>query len=231
MTQTCLILAGGLGTRLRSVVNDVPKCLAPIGGKPFIAFQIEALAAAGIDDVVLSLGYMADKVITALGSEVSGVSIRYIVEPQLLGTGGAISFAFDQLDAEELLVVNGDSYFYGNMRNMLHPLRRSEGEMFRVAVLRVPSRYRFGGIEITGDGRVSHFVSKGDDGPGLINAGIYRICREVFAKHDEITFSLESDTLPTMVREKSVFANLLDGEFIDIGIPEDYTEFCRRHGK
>jgi len=229
--QTCVILAGGLGTRLRSVVSDVPKCLAPVGDRPFLEIQIRALAAAGVDDVVLSLGHMAEKVIAAIDPRRAGIGVRHVVERELLGTGGAITHVLDTLGLDEVLVANGDTYLDGALSAMLAPLDRDGGEAFRMAVVDVPSRARFGGVELDSAGRVTGFLEKGQAGGGFINAGLYRLCRAALPRDRAGAFSLEVDALPGLVRERRVRASVIAGSFIDIGVPEDYRLFCEKHGQ
>ncbi len=229
--QTCVILAGGLGTRLRSVVSDLPKCLAPVGSRSFLDIQIHALAAAGVDDVVLSLGHLAEKVIAAIGPAVAGIGVRHVVERELLGTGGAIAHVLDTLGLDEVLVANGDTYLEGDLAAMLAPLDRAAGELFRMAVVPVPDRARFGGVEVDSAGRVVGFLEKGRSGPGHINAGLYRLCRAALPRHLTGAYSLESDVLPTLVQRAELRAQAIDGAFIDIGVPDDYRRFCDRHGR
>ena len=148
-SQSCIVLAGGLGTRLRSAVGDRPKCLAPIGRRTFIEIEIDALLAAGIDDVILSLGYGADKVVGALASTLAARPVRYVVEPSPLGTGGAIAHVMDTLGLDEVLVANGDTYLSGDIGGMLTPLRRAQGETLPngggACARAQPLRWRSGG--------------------------------------------------------------------------------------
>lgn len=229
-TQTCVILAGGLGTRLRSVVADLPKCLAPVGSRPFLDIQIGALAQAGVQEVVLSLGHLADLVVEAIGSQAAGIPVRHVVERELLGTGGAIAHVLDTLGLDEVLVANGDTYLDGDLAAMLQPLDRVGGELFRMAIVDVPDRARFGGVEVNGSGAVTGFLEKGRADGGPINAGLYRLCREALPRDRTGAYSLEADVLPALVRAGAVRARTIAGEFIDIGVPEDYHRFCRKHG-
>jgi D-glycero-alpha-D-manno-heptose 1-phosphate guanylyltransferase len=228
--QTCVILAGGLGTRLRQAVADLPKCLAPVGSRPFLEIQIGALEAAGVDQVVLSLGYLAEQVVEATRQMPVRVPIRHVVEPSLLGTGGAIAFAMDQLGLDEALVANGDTYLDGDISGMLRPLRQSDGELLRMAVVEVPDRGRFGGVQHDATGRVLGFLEKGQQGPGAINAGLYRLSRRALPVSSQAPYSLETAVLPGLVEGRAVTAWTVSGSFIDIGVPEDYFRFCARHG-
>ncbi len=231
MHQICVILAGGLGTRLRSVVSDVPKCLAPVGDRTFLDVQIARLAAEGVQEVVLSLGYLADTVIAAVQRVDHGIPVRCVVEPQLLGTGGAIAHVLQTCDLDEVLVANGDTYLDGDLSSLLAPLDQAGGECLRMAAVQVPDRARFGGIEIDPNSRVTGFVEKGHAGAGLINAGLYRLSRKALPTRQAATvYSLEADVLPSLVKARGVRAQVIAAEFIDIGVPEDYRRFCDAHG-
>ena len=228
--QHCIVLAGGLGTRLRSAVADRPKCLAQVGARAFIDIQIDSLRAAGVGDVILSLGHMAAMVVQAVAASQVGRPVRHVVEPALLGTGGAIAYALNTLGLDEVLVANGDTYLSGDIAGMLAPLRRSEGELFRMALVQVPDRQRFGGVAVGPDGRVAGFVEKGHAGAGPINAGLYRLCRAALPAARTGAYSLEADVLPGLVAQQAVSARAIEGEFTDIGVPEDYFRFCAQHG-
>ena len=229
-SQSCIVLAGGLGTRLRSAVGDRPKCLAPVGRRPFIDIQIDALLAAGIDDVILSLGYGADTVVQALAATAAARPVRYVIEPNLLGTGGAIAHVMDTLKLDETLVANGDTYLSGDIGGMLAPLRRAQGELFRIAVVHVSERSRFGGVQVGANGQVEGFIDKGRQGPGVINAGLYRLCREAMPGKRSGAYSLETEVLPALVAMGAVTALAVHGSFTDIGVPADYFQFCEQHG-
>lgn len=226
---TCVVLAGGLGTRLRAAVADVPKCLAPVGSRTFLEIQVESLARAGVTDVVLSLGHLADLVVDAVARTSLALPVRHVVERELLGTGGAIAHVLDSLGLDEVLVANGDTYLDGDVHEMLAPLDRVGGELFRMAVVHVAERARFGGIEVDGNARVSGFREKGRAGPGLINAGLYRLCRGALPPARGAAYSLETDVLPALAAVRSVSASVIAGDFIDIGVPSDYFRFCEKH--
>jgi D-glycero-alpha-D-manno-heptose 1-phosphate guanylyltransferase len=228
-STTCVILAGGLGTRLRSVIADKPKCLAPVGNSSFLEIQIQTLARAGIDSVVLSLGYLADQVLAATSSKAQHAIIRHVIEAAPLGTGGAVAHALDTLGLDEVLVANGDTYLDGDLSALLRPLDRGRAELFRMAVVEVPDRARFGGVEIDAGGLVRGFIEKGRHGLGCINAGLYRLCREALPPSGRGAYSMETDVLPSLVQQGHVRASHICGEFIDIGVPADYQRFCRRY--
>ena len=227
-SQLCVILAGGLGTRLRSAIGDLPKSLAPVGHRTFLELQIIRLAEAGITGVALSLGHRATDVIDATAQMVLPIPTRYVQEPKPLGTGGAIQYTLDTLGLDEVLVANGDTFLDGDLSAMLEPLRRDSGELVRMAAVNVPDRSRFGGIITGKHDKVVGFLEKGQSGAGLINAGLYRLCRQAFSGHAG-TYSLEQQLLPILVEQGHVTLAQLDGSFIDIGVPDDYKRFCAQH--
>jgi D-glycero-alpha-D-manno-heptose 1-phosphate guanylyltransferase len=227
---SCIVLAGGLGTRLRSEIGDIPKCLAPIGERTFLEYQIDYLHNEGIHDIVLSLGYGAATVIAALQARPRSRPVRWVVESTPRGTGGAIWHALNTFGLDDAIVTNGDTYLSGSIGPLMAPLRRDEDELLRLGVVRVADRARYGGVQIDGSGLVRGFVEKGVSGPGDISAGVYRLCREAFGEGRDAPFSIETDVLPDLVEQCRVRAARLEGHLIDIGIPEDYRRFLRQHG-
>jgi D-glycero-alpha-D-manno-heptose 1-phosphate guanylyltransferase len=219
-----------LGTRLRSVIADRPKCLAPVGDGSFLDVQIATLARAGVQSIVLSLGYLAEQVIAAVAATTPPVPVRHVVERELLGTGGAVAHVLDTLGLDEVLVANGDTYLDGDLSPMTAALDREAGEWFRMAVVDVPDRARFGGVAFAGDDRVTGFLEKGHRGAGPINAGLYRLCRGALPAAGRGPYSLETDVLPQLVELHRVTARSIAGQFIDIGVPEDYQRFCAMQG-
>lgn len=229
-TRPCIILAGGLGTRLRDAVPDKPKCLAPIGKHPFLELQIRALAAQGFDRFILSLGHMAGAVQDAARSFSVEAPLECVVEPRPLGTGGAVFYALLHADLVEAAVINGDTMVDADLSAMHTPLDRLAGESMRMAIVEVDDRARYGGVEFQ-DGRVIGFIEKGRRGPGAINAGLYRVHLDAFGPLAGIdAFSMETAVMPALVSHSALNAVKLDGSFIDIGVPEDYWRFCALHG-
>lgn len=229
MGQTCIILAGGRGTRLRSVLEDLPKCLAPIGDRPFLQMQMEFLAEAGVTDFILSLGYKADAVMAVLPELQRRFQVVTVIERDVLGTGGAVLNAMNEQGLTEALVINGDSIFDGDLSAMFDPLKSDLDEKVRMATVVVPDRHRFGGVTLEGD-KVTGFLPKGQAGAGIINAGLYRISRSAFgAQLGGSSFSIENDTFPDLVKAGSVRARQVGTDFTDIGVPEDYARFKAVH--
>lgn len=226
----CIVLAGGLGTRLGDVLQGLPKCLAPVGGRSFLSIQLDALAAQGIGPFVLALGHAAEPVMDEARALRARHVVDWVVEPERLGTGGAALYALNECGLDEALVTNGDTHLSGSLAALLPPLRREQGEILRMATVQLADRRRFGGLVLEGD-RVVDFLEKGAASAGAINAGIYRLARAVFgARHPGQAFSLETEVLPGLARQRRIGAAPVDGSFIDIGVPEDYSRYCREHG-
>jgi NDP-sugar pyrophosphorylase family protein len=221
---TVAILAGGLGTRLRSVISDRPKVLAPVAGRPFLAWWLDALNAQGFRDVILCTGYRAAQVEETFGQSFGNLSLRYSVEDMPLGTGGAVHKALPLVRSHEILVLNGDSFCHQDLR----PFLRQHFEHSRRAslvVTSVPDVARFGSVQFASDGRVQQFREKsGQRGSGWINAGIYLLSRELFSVLPaHFNISLERDLLPQWLgQEIQAFAS--NGRFIDIGTPESLAD-------
>jgi len=228
---TCVILAGGLGTRLRPVLADRPKCLAPVGQTTFLALQMQALAERGATRFVLSLGHLAPLVLQEIEPLRAQFGIEAVVEPQALGTGGAVLYAMAECGLEECLATNGDTWLDADLAALLAPLQRTRGELMRMAVVPVDDASRYGAVRVGADGRVAGFAARGEAGPATINAGLYRLHRQVFeGRSPGQAFSLEAEVLPALAAAGSLFASRLDGVFIDIGVPDDYKRFCVQHG-
>lgn len=226
MTVPCIVLAGGLGTRLQSAVPDLPKCLAPIAGRPFLEWQLLSLAERGIESFVLALGHGAEDVLESLKQPwAHALSITAVIEDELLGTGGAARFAMDERGLDEALIVNGDTYLGGSLREMLLPIDFGDGELMRIATVHVRDRTRFGGIAIDSKNTVSAFLEKGQAGAGPINAGLYRIQRRAFDEDGQNAFSIETQVMPRLVAKNALKARVISGPFIDIGVPDDYYRF------
>lgn len=227
VSLSCIVLAGGLGTRLREAVPDRPKCLAPVGERSFVELQLQMLRRRGVERFVLSLHHEAHQVVRAVEPLAETLKVQMLVEPELLGTGGAVAYAMRSWGLDEALVTNGDTWLDADLQPMFQPLDRAGGEQLRLATVEVADRARYGGVEVGAGGRVARFIGKGCEGPGLINAGFYRLHADALdVAGARQHFSLESDVLPALARAGALSAVRLDGTFIDIGVPEDYRRFC-----
>lgn len=214
-----IILAGGFGTRLRESVPNLPKPMAPIGERPFLEILLESLASKGFDRIVLSLGYMADKVLTHFGSSYAGMEIDYVIEYSPLGTGGAVRLALTKCKADKVFIFNGDTFLdietYG-----LSSLQDSSAPWIVAREIKDTSRY---GCLVVEDDRLLGFTEKESVGPGLINAGCYLLDKSSLDEFPLYSpFSLEIDFFMHHVSADEVKVFVSEGKFIDIGIPEDY---------
>jgi D-glycero-alpha-D-manno-heptose 1-phosphate guanylyltransferase len=220
-----ILLVGGLGTRLRSVVPSKPKALASIGERPFLELLVRQLSAQGICHLVLSTGYLAEQIEEVLGDgNEFGVTIEYSKEDTPLGTAGAIKLAqkFVQHDSE-FLVLNGDSFLETDF-GALVSFHRRHGGAASIAVVSVENASRYGTVLLRTDSRVQEFREKtGLDVPGIINAGIYVLGNAIFDRIADGPASLERDVFPRLL-EHGVYAFEQRGIFIDIGTPDDYKK-------
>ena len=220
---TAAILAGGLGTRLRPVVADRPKVLAEVGGRPFIFYLLDQLAAVRVRQVVLCTGYLAHQVRDILGETYGPMNLLYSQEPSPLGTGGALCYALPLLESETVLVLNGDSFCEANLRAfcLVHRLR---GAKVSLLLAEVTDTGRFGWVELDGEGRITSFREKGKaTGSGWVNGGSYLINRALLETiPTQQIVSLEQDIFPAWIG-RGLYGFRIDGRFLDIGTPESYT--------
>lgn len=226
MLTEAIILAGGFGTRLQAVVSDVPKPMAPVNQEPFLNFIFKYLKHYGINHVVLSTGYLADKISDYYQSEFEGIKISYTKEETPLGTGGGIRLAMEKCHTKNVLVLNGDSFFDVNLNQYYnqHCTFKSDCSL---ALRKVENAARYGTIKLGDMGVIKAFREKdGEEKQGLINGGVYVLNRELFLKKTKTNeaFSIEKDFFETRINELNIFGFEYQGYFIDIGIPEDYSK-------
>ena len=218
-----IILAGGLGTRLRAAVPALPKCMAPVNGKPFIAFVIEHLLEQGIDKFILALGYKSEVIVDFIDHQYPSLNFQFVIEEEPLGTGGAILLACNQSTTENVIATNGDTLFKVNLEKLsaLHLQRRSECTL---SLKPMQNFERYGVVELNTDQSVSSFKEKQFYQNGLINGGLYALNVKSFLdKQLAEKFSFEKDYLEKYFVEGKMFGSVSDEYFIDIGIPEDYS--------
>jgi NDP-sugar pyrophosphorylase family protein len=219
-----VLLVGGLGTRLRTVVTSAPKPLAPVGNRPFLELLIRQLGSQGIRSLIMCTGYLADQIESEFGKGSGlGVTIEYSKEPEALGTAGAVKFAERFLQgAPDFLVMNGDSFLELDL-NQLIQLHRTHGGLATMAVVSVENAGRYGTVHLDSDNKVTAFCEKtGSDSPGLINAGVYVFSPAILGLIPAGPVSLEKDIFPKLLGEE-VYASREQGVFIDIGTPADYA--------
>jgi NDP-sugar pyrophosphorylase family protein len=222
-----LVLAGGKGTRLKSVVPDVPKAIAPINNIPFLDFQINNWLFHGITSFIFVLGYKAsliqDHIISTYPKLYRDGSMKFVVEDQPLDTGGAIANAVKELNIEEedFLVTNADTWLSDGFVDIWQSSSPS------IAIIKVPNTSRFGEIKCRGSKVHSIEEKNGKNSEGFINAGLFLFNSKHIALMKEQIFSLERDLLPILIKRKKLNSVSLNTNFIDIGIPEDYNRFCK----
>lgn len=229
-----VILAGGEGTRLRDVIKDIPKPMAPVGERPFMEYLILQLRDWDIRDITLSIGYRGDVIKSYFGAgEKWGVRISYSGEREPLGTGGALKKAGEMIDEEDFIVMNGDSFLGINFNDLIdfHKYKSAEVTM---GLIRVSDTSRYGRVEIGSDQEIEGFVEKGTSiwtyGDGFINGGVYILNRNIINIIPSGKVSLERDVLPVLIR-KGLYGMVTEGYFVDIGVPFDYLSLCRSHEK
>ncbi|MGB0123857.1 MAG: nucleotidyltransferase family protein [Silvibacterium sp.] len=215
-----IILAGGLGTRLGSRLNGIPKPMAQVANRPFLEILMDRLIDGAFNRTLLSVGHLSTVIAEHFGNCYRGMPLEYVVEETPLGTGGAIRQALWRAREDAVFVLNGDTHFEVDYSEMLRFHTASEADL-TIGAARVPDVARYGGLELIGD-RVSGFIEKGCTGAGWINAGVYVLTREFpWPENLPSKFSFETDVLvPLLPRLKhSVFIG--HGHFLDIGVPED----------
>jgi D-glycero-alpha-D-manno-heptose 1-phosphate guanylyltransferase len=220
MMREAIILAGGKGSRLRGVVSDVPKPMAPINGRPFLEFLLDKLIQFKFNRVILSVGYMGDLILKHFGDSYKGLPITYVYESTPLGTGGGIRKSLAQLESDRALVLNGDTYAdidYGEMLEL-----SSEKNSLVLGLAKVSNVARYGSVDID-DNLLIGFKEKGVEGPGLINVGSYIIGKnDLDDFSDNVNFSFEEDFLQKIYKSRPILVYDFYGKFIDIGVPEDF---------
>jgi len=218
-----IILAGGMGTRLRSTISDLPKPMAPVNGKPFLFHLLTWLKEYPVEKIIMSTGYMSESIIEYFGYSFSEIQLEYAVEQAPLGTGGAIKFALQKCRSANILVVNGDTYFPVNLNNFAK--FHEDGEnLISLALKPMKSFSRYGNVECKGD-TIIRFNEKTFCSEGLINGGIYLVNKEYFDSLDlPEVFSMESEVFEKQAASSVLKCMIFDDPFIDIGIPEDYKK-------
>jgi len=218
-----LVLCGGQGTRLRSVMGDRPKALAPILGRPFLEWFLLSLRSEGLEEVTLCTGHGHDEIARSIGDgRALGMNVRYSRETSPRGTAGAIRNALEGEIKDGTLVLNGDSYCRVDLAQ-LERVHREASSCVTVLAVAAPDRARFGSLTVGGDGQVLNLAEKAEStGPGLVSAGVYLISPEVVARIPSEA-SLERDVLPGYVG-RGMYAVVGDGPFVDIGTPDSYRD-------
>ncbi len=225
MVKEAIILAGGFGTRLRPVISELPKSLAPINGKPFVHYLFRYLKHYKIEKVVLSVGYMSEKIEGQFGNNYMGIKIEYAYEKEPLGTGGGIRLAMEKCSDAHILAMNGDTFFDVPL-NEFFETHLSGTSDATLALRKVHDASRYGTIQLDGK-RISAFREKNPDAKGgaLINGGVYLLRKKTFLGNTEANrnFSIENDFFAKLADKLFLQGFPCENYFIDIGIPEDYA--------
>jgi D,D-heptose 1,7-bisphosphate phosphatase len=220
LSRQCVILVGGLGSRLGHLTRNNPKPLLEVGGQPFLEHLLRNVRRFGFDDVILLAGYCAERIIDFAdrASKTLAISIRVVVEPEPAGTAGALYHAKDLLE-EEFLMMNGDSFFDFNILDLAS--RNVPGEwLARIALRRVQDAGRYGFIDVEGC-HIRDFREKGEPTEGVINGGVYWMRRGIVECITGVPCSLEKDVFPALAARTYLCGFCYAGPFIDIGVPED----------
>jgi D-glycero-alpha-D-manno-heptose 1-phosphate guanylyltransferase len=225
-----IVLAGGLGTRLKSKLDGIPKAMAPIAGRPFLEILLHELKREGFSRALLSVGHLREVIQDHFGAFWQGLALEYVIEETPLGTGGAIRKALACASEESVLVLNGDTFLAADYGAMLRS-HKGEGCALTMAVTHLPDVSRYGGVVLEGK-RIVGFAEKGRSGAGWINAGAYALQRETqWPPRLPVRFSFELDYLVPEIGDLAPSAFEVDGFFLDIGVPEDLeraqTELAR----
>ncbi|MGZ8382365.1 MAG: nucleotidyltransferase family protein [Nitrospira sp.] len=222
---SAVILAGGLGTRLRSAVPDLPKPMAPISGRPFLEYQLDYWISQGVSRFVLSVGYRHEAITEHFGPRYKGVDLEYAIEEQPLGTGGAFLLAAEKTDLREpFLLLNGDTYFGVDWR-VLNAYALEHDADWCLSLFRTSEQGRYMGIELSSEGRITRLKSGVEQGPRLANGGVYWVHPRVLSGAWRVgaKLSLEDDLFPAaFAAGQRLFGLEFTGTFIDIGVPDDY---------
>jgi len=227
MITEAIILAGGLGTRLQHVVKDVPKCMAPVNGIPFIAYVIDHLQRQGIERFIFSLGYKSEQVIDFVDVQYKKLDKVFIIEPEQLGTGGAIREACNDVKNDHVVILNGDTLFRIDVQE-LTDIHTKQKAACTLALKPMKKFDRYGIVQTAVNGIVTGFREKLFCEEGLINGGVYALQVKHFLNNSSPgIFSFEKEYLEKNIHSNKLYGFAFDDYFIDIGIPEDYEKAQR----
>ena len=224
MSKEAIILSGGLGTRLRTVVTDIPKCMAMVAGKPFLHYVISHLQKQGIEKFTFALGYKHKMIESWLTTQYPNLWIRFSVEEMQLGTGGAIKQACNNFTEENVVVVNGDTLFSIEISKLseIHSLNEADCTL---SLKPMKNFNRYGLVAINPDLSIAAFKEKQYYENGLINGGVYMLNAPKFLKEElPGIFSFEKDYLEKYIDRRRMYGVVQDEYFIDIGIPDDFKK-------
>jgi D-glycero-alpha-D-manno-heptose 1-phosphate guanylyltransferase len=221
--KEAIILAGGLGTRLKSVLPNVPKCMAPVNGIPFLDILISYLKREGVEHFILSLGYLKEAIIPHIRNHHADLRVSFSEEDEPLGTGGAIFMALLKAEKKHVFIFNGDTFFNVSL-DQLEQFHLQKKADCSLALKPMKDFNRYGTVELGTDETISGFREKKPSVAGLINGGVYLLNRHAFLKEQfPGKFSFEDHYLSKYLEKHVIAGQVQDAYFIDIGIPEDYV--------
>ncbi len=223
MLRDVIILAGGFGTRIQKISKGVAKPLMPVGDRVFIDYVYEWLNNYNIGNITLSLHYSPEQFLDYLKGANGMGNVTTVIEPEPLGTGGAIRYVLDNTEVSDtFFVINGDTLLDIDLALMQSGFESSAGSAM-IALTSVPDTHRYGEVCFHGN-LAESFSEKVSNGAGWINSGCYLLSKEIFNGFNGV-FSLEKDLFPKLVQQKKLYVHKAEGSFVDIGVPEDYYKF------
>lgn len=223
MINEAIVLAGGLGTRIRSVIGDIPKPMADINGKPFLEYILIYLLKNGIKKVILSVGYRHELIINYFGNHFKNIEIFYCIEEKPLGTGGAIKKSLNYVNSKDVLMINGDTFFPIVLSDFYKHHKESNADI-SIALKEIKESDRYGSVKIDANNKIIGFQEKElKVNRALINGGVYLINKDIFCNLTlPNEFSFERDFLEKYFNIYQFYGFVYNAYFIDIGIPQDY---------
>ena len=225
MIKEVIILAGGLGTRLKKVISDIPKVMALINGKPFLEYQLNYLEKSGINRVVLSVGYRNEIISKHFKNKYRTIKIDYVIEDEPLGTGGGIKKAFTKIIGNSSFVLNGDTLFEVDMQKM-YEFQQIKKTDLCIALRKTDDVSRYGEVDFDNNFKITGFTEKNKkSGKGYINGGFYLINKDYFLNFNlPEKFSIEKDFFERYYKTEDFYGFCCSSYFLDIGIPEDFQK-------
>lgn len=223
MITEAIVLAGGFGKRLQSVISDIPKPMAPVAGKPFLKFVLDYLLDQKVKHCVLAVGHKRESIIEYFGGLYKELKISYSKEDDPLGTGGGIKKAFEKLHGEKCFILNGDTFFKVDLA-LLEEFHHDKNSQLSMALKPMINFDRYGTVEINDENKVIQFREKKYVREGLINGGVYLMEKSFIPKKMKEKFSLEKDLLELEVAKGKIYGQISTNYFIDIGVPDDYEK-------
>jgi D-glycero-alpha-D-manno-heptose 1-phosphate guanylyltransferase len=219
-----IVLAGGLGTRLREVSGEVPKSMVPVAGRPFLHYLLDHYAFHGATRFILSVGYLRGQIIDYVADSWEGIPVDYSLEEEPLGTGGGMRQSLEMAEGDTALVINGDTWFPINPESFMQ-FHKEKGALLSMALKELDDTDRYGRVTFNSDSTLTGFLEKKPGRDGLINGGIYTLdVKRVLCETEPGRWSFEKEFLEARCTEGIFSGKVFHEDFIDIGIPSDYEK-------